>query len=96
VLISKNGLKKHNIRLSYIPHWLLDIVIPKYPSVFHKDFTIFYEAVKDKGNAIVSQWLVGLGQIGLVGLIGQFGSVDHDLSATTISLTSSATMALST
>ena len=46
----------------------------KVPLVFCKDFTIFCEGVKEDGNA-VSKRLVGLGEIGFVGLVGQIGFV---------------------
>jgi len=49
----------------------------KIPLVFCKDFTIFCEGVKEDGNA-VSKRLVGLGEIGFIGLVGQIGCVSYN------------------
>ena len=54
-----------------------------------KDFEIFCEGEWEQSrqltrifdndsNAAISQWLVGFGQTGLVGLVGHIGSVDHN------------------
>ncbi len=65
----------------------------KIPLVFHEDFTIFCEGVKDNGNAVCQQ-LFGLGKTGFIVLMAKLAVlVTMALSAATITSITLASLA---